>query len=131
MVVSRHQCNTFHKYDESGAETVEYYNEMMPLGIESTTDDNNGFRIEDCYWGWRLSYWDEGIETAKFRELGKGSITARDPSNNERWQMWDMGIKDMTVLAHCWDSDTGHLGISASEMISAVGERTDNKIYLG
>ena len=131
MVVSRHQCNTFHKYDSSGAETGEYYNEMMPLGIESTTENNDGFRIEDCDWGWRLSYWDEGIETGKFRELGKGSITARDPSNNERWQMWDMGIKDMTVLAHCWDSDTGHLGISASEMISAAGERTDNKIYLG
>ena len=131
MVVSRHQCNTFHKYDESGAETVEYYNEMMPLGIESTTDDNNGFRIEDCYWGWRLSYWDEGIETAKFRELGKGSITASSHSNNERWQIWDMGIKDMLVQAHCWDSDTGHLGTSASETISTASERTDNKIYLG
>ncbi len=131
MVVSRHQCNTFHKYDESGAETVEYYNEMMPLGIESTTDDNNGFRIEDCYWGWRLSYWDEGIETAKFRELGKGSITASSHSNNERWQIWDMGIKDMLVQAHCWDSDTGNLGTSASETISAASERTDNKIYLG
>ena len=131
MVVSRHQCNTFHKYDESGAETVEYYNEMMPLGIESTTDDNNGFRIEDCYWGWRLSYWDEGIETAKFRELGKGSITASSHSNNERWKIWDMGIKDMLVQAHCWDSDTGNLGTSASETISAASERTDNKIYLG
>ena len=131
MVVSRHQCNTFHKYDESGAETGEYYNEMMPLGIESTTDDNNGFRIEDCYWGWRLSYWDEGIETAKFRELGKGSITASSHSNNERWQIWDMGIKDMLVQAHCWDSDTGNLGTSASETISAASERTDNKIYLG
>ena len=131
MVVSRHQCNTFHKYDESGAETVEYYNEMMPLGIESTTDDNNGFRIEDCYWGWRLSYWDEGIETAKFRELGKGSITASSHSNNERWQIWDMGIGNKVVQAHCWDSDTGHLGTSASETISTASERTDNKIYLG
>ena len=131
MVVSRHQCNTFHKYDDSGVATGEYYNEMMPLGIESTTDDNNGFRIEDCYWGWRLSYWDEGIETAKFRELGKGSITASSHSNNERWQIWDMGIKDMLVQAHCWDSDTGNLGTSASETISAASERTDNKIYLG
>ena len=133
MVVSRHQCNTFHKYDDSGAETGEYYNEMMPLGIESTNENNDGFRIEDCDWGWRMSYWDEGIETGKFRELDlkKGSITARDPSNNERWQMWDMGIGDMVVQAHCWDSDTGHLGTSASETISAAGERTDNKIYLG
>lgn len=131
MVVSRHQCNTFHKYNDSGVATGEYYNEMMPLGIESTTDDNNGFRIEDCYWGWRLSYWDEGIETAKFRELGKGSITASSHSNNERWQIWDMGIKDMLVQAHCWDSDTGNLGTSASETISAASERTDNKIYLG
>ena len=131
MVVSRHQCNTFHKYNDSGVATGEYYNEMMPLGIESTNENNDGFRIEDCDWGWRLSYWDEGIETGKFRELGKGSITARDPSNNERWQIWDMGIKDMTVQAHCWDSDTGHLGTSASETISAAGERTDNKIYLG
>lgn len=132
MVVSRHQCNTFHKYDNSGAETGEYYNEMMPLGIESTSTNDDGFRIEDCDWGWRLSYWDEGNETdKKFRDLGKGSITARDPSNNERWQIWDMGIEDMVVQAHCWDSDTGHLGTSASETISAAGERTDNRIYLG
>ena len=131
MVVSRHQCNTFHKYDSSGAATDEYHNEMMPLGIESTTDNNNGFRIEDCTWGWCLSYWDEGNEADKFRDLGKGSITARDPSNNERWQIWDMGIEDMVVQAHCWDSDTGHLGTSASETISAASERTDNRIYLG
>ena len=131
MVVSRHQCNTFHKYDDSGAETVEYYNEMMPLGIESTTDNNNGFRIEDCDWGWRLSYWDEGNETDKFRVLGEGSITASSHSNNERWQIWDMGIETRGVQAHCWDSDTGHLGTSASETISAASERTDNKIYLG
>ena len=131
MVVSRHQFNTFHKYDSSGAATDEYHNEMMPLGIESTTDNNNGFRIEDCTWGWRLSYWDEGNETDKFRDLGKGSITASSHSNNERWQIWDMGIEDMVVQAHCWDSDTGHLGTSASETISAASERTDNRIYLG
>ena len=136
MVVSRHQCNTFHKYDNSGAETGEYYNEMMPLGIESTSTNDDGFRIEDCDWGWRLSYWDEGNETdKKFRDLGKGSITASSHSNNERWQIWDMGIGNKVgnkvVQAHCWDSDTGHLGTSASETISAAGERTDNKIYLG
>ena len=131
MVVSRHQCNTFHKYDNSGAETGEYYNEMMPLGIESTSTNDDGFRIEDCDWGWRLSYWDEGNETDKFRDLGKGSITASSHSNNERWQIWDMGIGDMVVQAHCWDSDTGHLGTSASETISAASERTDNRIYLG
>ena len=132
MVVSRHQCNTFHKYDSSGAATDEYHNEMMPLGIESTSTNDDGFRIEDCDWGWRLSYWDEGNETdKKFRDLGKGSITASSHSNNERWQIWDMGIGNMVVLAHCWDSDTGHLGTSASETISAAGERTDNKIYLG
>ena len=131
MVVSRHQCNTFHKYNDSGAETGEYYNEMMPLGIESTSTNDDGFRIEDCDWGWRLSYWDEGNETDKFRELGKGSITARDLSNNERWQIWDMGIGNKVVQAHCWDSDTGHLGTSASETISTASERTDNRIYLG
>ena len=130
MVVSRHQCNTFHKYND-GVATGEYYNEMMPLGIESTTENNNGFRIEDCDWDWRLSYWDEGNEADKFRDLGKGSITKRDPSNNERWQIWDMGIGNKVVQAHCWDSDTGHLGMSASETISTASERTDNKIYLG
>ena len=131
MVVSRHQCNTFHKYDNSGAETGEYYNEMMPLGIESTSTNDDGFRIEDCSWGWRLSYWDEGNEGNRFRDLATGSITGRDASNNERWQIWDMGIEDMVVQAHCWDSDTGHLGTSASETISAASERTDNRIYLG
>ena len=131
MVVSRHQFNTFHKYDSSGAETGGHYNEMMPLGIESTTDNNNGFRIEDCTWGWRLSYCDEGNEADKFRDLGKGSITASSHSNNERWQIWDMGIGNKVVQAHCWDSDTGHLGTSASETISTASERTDNKIYLG
>ena len=131
MVVSRHQCNTFHKYDNSGAETGEYYNEMMPLGIESTSTNDDGFRIEDCSWGWRLSYWDEGNEGNRFRDLATGSITGRDASNNERWQIWDMGIEDKVVLAHCWDSDTGHLGTSASETISAASERTDNRIYLG
>ena len=131
MVVSRHQCNTFHKYDSSGAATDEYHNEMMPLGIESTSENNDGFRIEDCTWGWRLSYWDEGNEGNRFRDLARGSITGRDASNNERWQIWDMGIEDMVVQAHCWDSDTGHLGTSASETISAAGERADNRIYLG
>ena len=131
MVVSRHQCNTFHKYDNSGAETGEYYNEMMPLGIESTSTNDDGFRIEDCDWGWRLSYWDEGIETDKVRDLGKESITASSHSNNERWQIWDMGIGNKVVQAHCWDSDTGHLGTSASETISTASERTDNKLYLG
>lgn len=131
MVVSRHQFNTFHKYDSEGAETGDYHNEMMPLGIESTSQDNDGFRIEDCTWGWRLSYWDEGNEANKFRELGKGSITASSHSNNERWQIWDMGIGNSVVQAHCWDSDTGNLGTSASETISAASERTDNKIYLG
>ena len=131
MVVSRHQFNTFHKYDDSGAETGEYYNEMMPLGIESTSTNDDGFRIEDCSWGWRLSYWDEGNESNRFRDLATGSITGRDASNNERWQIWDMGIGDMVVQAHCWDSDTGHLGTSASETISAASERTDNRIYLG
>ena len=131
MVVSRHQFNTFHKYDSSGAATDEYHNEMVPLGIESTTDNNNGFRIENSTWGWCLSYWDEGNEADKFRDLGKESITASSNSNNERWQIWDMGIGNKVVQAHCWDSDTGHLGTSASETISAASERTDNRIYLG
>lgn len=131
MVVSRHQCNTFHKYDDNGVETDEYYNEMMPIGIESTSKNDDGFRIGDWFWAWNLSYWDEGNEGNRFRELATGSITGRDASNNERWQIWDMGIGNMVVQAHCWDSDTGHLGISASETISAKGERTDNKIYLG
>ena len=131
MVVSRHQFNTFHKYDSSGAETGEYYNEMMPLGIESTSTNDDGFRIEDCDWGWRLSYWDEGNEADKFRDLGKGSITASSHSNNERWQIWDMGIGNKVVQAHCWDSDTGYLGTSASETISTASERKDNRIYLG
>lgn len=131
MVVSRHQCNTFHKYDDNGVETDEYYNEMMPIGIESTSKNDDGFRIGDWFWAWNLSYWDEGNESKQFRELDMGTITGRDASNNERWQIWDMGIGNMVVQAHCWDSDTGHLGISASETISAKGERTDNKIYLG
>lgn len=131
MVVSRHECNTFPGYNEDGTAKDSYYNEMMPFGVESTGKNEDGFRIEDCSWGWRLSYWDEGNETDKFRDLGKGSITSSSHSNNERWQIWDMGIEDMVVQAHCWDSDTGHLGTSASETISAASERTDNRIYLG